>query len=214
VEIDPANPGSLTPWTLTNYRHWPVVIDENSGISLAEALHMSGAVPGVFVSPDLGKSDRGYRVIAVDGAFINRIPNVAGDPPSIAMSYTRATKMPRELTEELPAEWVALFNPMNMFDPSYMERVASFWTKAIQYWHPVKQFGLMQQWIEIYFQICGNNNVQMPGDFPIVLGLDDFAALNMGATEKDCWRMFEHGYQVGLKRYSEGLESGELVIPS
>jgi hypothetical protein len=214
VEIDPAKPGSLTPWTLTNNRHWPVVMDENSGLELADALTPSGTVPGMFVSPELGRSERGYRVIAVDGAYINRIPNISGDPPSIAMSYTRATKMPRELTEELPQEWLALWNPMNMFDPSYLDRVTQFWTKSAQYWNPIKIAGLIQHWVEKDYQLCGNHNVQSPIDFHIVLGLDDFAAMNIGASEESMWRMFEHGYQVADRRFKEGFESGELVIPS
>jgi hypothetical protein len=226
VEIDPNKPWSLSPWTLTNYRHWPVVIDETSGIPLARALWMSGAVPGLFVSPELGKSDRGYTVIGVDGAFINRIPHIPGDVPSIGMSYTRATKMPHEWTNlpkewnELQQEWLALFQPTNWFDPAswqratqYCNKVTQYWTKVAQYANPVKQAGLMQQFVEIYFQICGNNNVQMPGDFPIVLGLDDFAALNLGASEEEFWGMFEHGYEVGLHRYTDGLASGQLVIP-
>jgi hypothetical protein len=213
VEIDPAKPGSLTPWTLTNYRHWPMVIDENSGIELADALWMSGAVPGMFVSPELMPVN-GHRVIAVDGAYINRIPNISGDPPSIAMSYTRATKMPRELTEELPQEWRNLCNPLNMFDPRYFERVTQFWTKATQYWTAIKMAGLYQHWIEINYQICGNHNVQSPIDFHIVLGLDDFSAMNVGTSEESMWRMFEHGHQVADRRYTEGFESGQLVIPN
>jgi hypothetical protein len=214
VEIDPSKPGSLTPWTLTNYRHWPMVIDENSGIELADALWMSGAVPGMFVSPELGKSERGYRMIAVDGAYINRIPNISGDPPSIAMSYTRATKMPRELTEDMPRDWLSLWTPANMFDTRYFERVTQFWTKAAQYWNPIKMAGLYQHWVEINYQICGNHNVQSPIDFHIVLGLRDFAAMNIGASEESMWRMFEHGHQTAERRYQEGFESGQLVIPN
>ena len=214
VEIDPANPLSLNPYGLTNYRHWPLVITEDSGIPLEAALEMSGLVPGMFTPPYIGKSERGYPVIAVDGAFINRIPNLPGDLPSIAMSYTRATKLPREVTDELPSEWAALWNPLNMFDSKYLERVTSFWKKALRVYNPVAMYGLMQHSIEIHHQICGNSNRQMPGDFPIVLGLDDFAALNLGATDEARVRMFKHGYEEGMRRFKEGLESGQLVIPS
>ena len=213
VEIDPSKPASLTPWTLTNYRHWPMVIDENSGIELADASGCPAPFLACFVSPELGKSERGYRMIAVDGAYINRIPNISGDPPSIAMSYTRATKMPREVTEEMPRDWLSLWTPANMFDPRYFERVTQFWTKAAQYWNPIKMAGLYQQWVEINYQICGNHNVQSPIDFHIVLGLDDFAAMNIGASEESMWRMFEHGHQVAERRYQEGFESGQLVLP-
>ena len=60
---------------------------------------MSAVVPGMYASPNIGRSDRGYPLIAVDGAFINRIPHIPGDVASIAMSYTRATKMPKTFTD-------------------------------------------------------------------------------------------------------------------
>lgn len=214
VELDPFNPTSLNPYLLTNYRHWPLVITEESGIPLEEALEMSGLVPGMFTPPYIGKSERGYPVIAVDGAFINRIPNLPGDLPSIALSYTRATALPREVTDELPAEWAAICNPLNMFNPKYFERVSNFWMKAMRYCNPVVMYGLMQHSIEIHHQLAGNNNRQMPGDFHIVLGLDDFAALDLGATDEARARMFQHGYDEGMRRFTEGLESGQLVIPS
>jgi hypothetical protein len=228
VEVDVSKPWSLTPWTLTNYRHWPIVITEADGIPLARALWYTGAVPGTYVTPRIGTSERGLPLIAVDGAFVNRIPHVPGDGPSIAMSYTRATSMPKDWTDlpnegfNLAQEWLMLFQPVNWFNPaSSWERTSDFVKKASDYFRriadyssPSKIYGLMQQVTEIYVQICGNNNVQMPGDFPIVLGMEDFAALNTGISEKQYWAAYDHGLKVGRHRFAEGLAAKELVVPS
>ena len=63
----------------------------------------------------------------------------------------------------------------------------------------------MQQFIEIYFQICGTNNLQMPGDFPIVLGW-----MTSPHSTRDCGRR-SSGHAITDTK-SHGIATGKVSL--
>ena len=187
----------LTPWNLANFSPRPVYFNKNSGVSLVDALTMSGTAPGMAVPVVRNDPEHGRELI-VDGAVWNFIPRLVG--PSIVIKA-------RKLTD------LGFYVPkgVDVFNPSAWMRSAEEYRKLFKL-----PMDFVYQWLEVNMPLAADR--RHVGSEHLVLSFGDEqdgtlkpAGLNTGADDSVYRAMYESAQRITAMELDKAEADGTLA---
>lgn len=189
----------VNPWTLGRFPMRPLYFDRNSGVSLVDALTMSGSAPGLAV-PEVINSPEHGRELVVDGAVWNYIPRL--DRPSIVIKANKIT----DVGVHIPTG-IAAFNPKSW--EKFRENSSLLFKYPLDYWY---------QWLEVYAPVAADRR-HVDTQEHLVLAFGDEkegrkaprpAGLNTGAADSVYLKMYEDAQKLAARVLDEAEANGTL----